>query len=329
MFPATEIREGDVLLNITGASIGRSAVATAELDGGNVNQHVCEIRVRRSLMNPHFVCAVLNSDIGQNQIDKFQAGGNRQGLNFKQVGSIAVMAPQIREQDAISGVLCGADELISSLRALIAKKRAIKQGMMQELLTGRTRLPDFAGNWEETTLGAVSRIKTGSRNNQDKVANGEYPFFVRSATVEKIDTYSYDTEAILVPGEGGIGSIFHYINGMFEVHQRVYTISDFSPNVAGKFVYYYMREFFGLHAMEHSVKATVDSLRLPTFKSFELRLPPTRAEQDAIAITLGDADTEIEALERRLEATRAIKQGMMQELLTGRTRLPVNEEVAV
>ena len=73
--------------------------------------------------------------------------------------------------------------------------------------------------------------------------------------------------------------------------------------------------------MENSVKATVDSLRLPTFKSFELRLPPTRAEQEAIVEVLEDADAEIEALERRLEATRQIKEGMMQELLTGRTRL--------
>jgi type I restriction enzyme S subunit len=86
-FPATEIRTGDVLLNITGASIGRSAVATDELEGGNVNQHVCEIRLKRDLMDPRYVNAFLLSRAGQDQIDMFQAGGNRQGLNFQQVGS--------------------------------------------------------------------------------------------------------------------------------------------------------------------------------------------------------------------------------------------------
>lgn len=249
------------------------------------------------------------------------AGSGTGVLNSDRLKKIQIWIPSRDEQICVVSRINDLDVLVGSLAATIAKKRAIKQGMMQELLTGRTRLRGFEGEWGSMTLGSVCRIKTGARNNQDKVPNGAYPFFVRSATVERIDSYSYDTEAILVPGEGGIGTIFHYIKGRFEVHQRVYKVSDFASNVSGKFVYYFMRVFFGSHAMENSVKATVDSLRLPTFKSFELRLPPTRAEQEAIVEVLEVADAEIEALEKRLEATRQIKEGMMQELLTGRTRL--------
>ena len=140
-FPATEIRTGDVLLNITGASIGRSAVATVELRGGNVNQHVCEIRLKPGVMDPHFVNAVLTSEVGQSQIDAFQAGGNRQGLNFQQVGSIRIPAPDIEQQRAIGRVLTDADNRIAALQRYRDKTKAIKQGMMQQLLTGRTRLP--------------------------------------------------------------------------------------------------------------------------------------------------------------------------------------------
>ena len=104
-FRASEIRDGDILLNITGASIGRSAVATEALDGGNVNQHVCEIRLDEQQMDPMFVCSVLLSNLGQDQIASFQAGGNRQGLNFQQVGSIRVPTPQLDEQRAIADVL--------------------------------------------------------------------------------------------------------------------------------------------------------------------------------------------------------------------------------
>lgn len=111
-FAGSEIRVGDVLLNITGASIGRSAVATPDLDGGNVNQHVCEIRLKSSF-NPHFVCAVLNSQIGQRQIDTFQAGGNRQGLNFQQVGSIRIPRLGISDQDAVANAINHTDELVS------------------------------------------------------------------------------------------------------------------------------------------------------------------------------------------------------------------------
>lgn len=192
---------------------------------------------------------------------------------------------------------------------------------MQELLTGKRRLPGFVGEWEEKRLGDIAHIKTGSRNNQDKVADGQYPFFVRSAIVERINSFSHDCEAILIPGEGGIGSIFHYINGRFDVHQRVYAITQFAEQVSGKYVHLGMMQYFGQHAMQNSVKATVDSLRLPTFQNFELRMPPSKEEQEAIASVLSDMDSELSALEARREKVRAVKQGMMQELLTGRIRL--------
>ena len=246
-------------------------------------------------------------------------------LTAPQVARYSVPVPPESEQRAIAEALSDVDGLIQSLDALIAKKRAIKQAVMQQLLTGKTRLPGFSGEWETRRLGDIAHINTGSRNNQDKVENGQYPFFVRSATVERIDSYSFEGEAILVPGEGGIGSIFHYIDGRFDVHQRVYKISRFSEDVCGKFVYYSMTLHFGNYAMLNTVKATVDSLRLPTFKNFAFSLPNNSEEQRAIAAILSDMDAEIAALERRRDKTCAIKQGMMQQLLTGRIRLVKSE----
>ena len=130
-----------------------------------------------------------------------------------------------------------------------------------------------------------------------------------------------ECKAILVPGEGRIGDIFHYINGRFDVHQRVYAITKFRPDMSGRFIHFYLAKNFGAWAMQNTVKATVDSLRLPTFQTFEMRLPPTKAEQTAIAEVLTEMDAELAALEQRREKTRALKQAMMQELLTGRTRL--------
>jgi type I restriction enzyme, S subunit len=124
----------------------------------------------------------------------------------------------------------------------------------------------------------------------------------------------------LVPGEGGIGNIIHYINGKFDYHQRVYKISEFGCDFCGKFVYFCMLQNFNNHASRNSVKATVDSLRLPTFQEFEF-LAPSFKEQQAIAAILTDMDAEITALEQKRDKTHALKQGMMQELLTGKTRL--------
>jgi len=228
--------------------------------------------------------------------------------------------PPLPEQRAIAEALSDVDALIERLDALIAKKRAIKTAAMQRLLTSQQRLQGFSTPWTTKRLGEIAEICTGKKDNQDKTDGGPYPFFVRSENVERIDNYSFDGEAILVPGEGRIGDIFHYVNGKFDYHQRVYKVSDFSADVSGKYVYYYMSQHFGEHAMQNSVKATVDSLRLPTFEKFEVRTP-SLDEQEAIVDILSDMDAEIEALQARRDKTQAIKQGMMQELLTGRTRL--------
>ena len=226
----------------------------------------------------------------------------------------------INEQKKISLTLRNIDDLTQQLEKLIIKKKRIKQGTMQQLLTGKKRLPGFSGEWEVKKLGNISDIRTGKKNNDDKSNDGIYPFFVRSQTVERINSYSFDGEAILIPGEGGIGSIYHYIDGKFDYHQRVYKISSFE-GVLGKFIYYFIKQNFSTYAMQNTVKATVDSLRLPTFEEFEIHYPNSTVEQKLIVNILTDMDSEIEALEQKLEKYKKIKQGMMQELLTGRIRL--------
>lgn len=113
----------------------------------------------------------------------------------------------------------------------------------------------------------------------------------------------------------------HYVSGRFDLHQRVYQVSDFPGHIHGKFVYYAMDHGFGRHATRNTVKATVDSLRLPTFLSFELQVPPAISEQREIATVLSETDAEIAALEARRDKTAQCKLGMMQQLLTGQVRL--------
>lgn len=251
--------------------------------------------------------------------------GGRGGLNKNLLNSLEIVFPKsIAEQRAIAEALSDIDGLIAALDKKIAKKRLIKQGAMQQLLTGKKRLPGFTEPWVEKKLGAISHIKTGSCNGDQAVDNGKYPFFVRSQKVYAIDSYSYDGEAILVPGEGGIGNIFHYINGKFDYHQRVYKISDFADDVCGKYIFFYMLRYFGEYALSLSVKATVDSLRLPTFEEFVICLPIDIKEQQAIAVILTDMDKEIADLEAKRDKYRLLKSGMMQKLLTGQIRLKIN-----
>ena len=323
---AVKSEVGDVLMPTSDVTPSGLAKASAILCSGiGLGGDVLVIRPDRAKADPRFLAYAIRHDA--NQVLGLVRGSTVYHLYATDMRHFELPSLPIAEQARVADALKDADDLISALERGIVKKLDIKQGICQQLLTGRTRLGRFSKTWSEHLLGDVAHIKTGSRNNQDKKVGGQYPFFVRSATVERIDSYSYDCEAILVPGEGGIGAIFHYINGKFEVHQRVYKISEFVSEVSGRFVYYYMRHHFGSHAMENSVKATVDSLRLPTFRNFQLRLPDIE-EQRAIVSVLDDVEAEVDALRIRLAKARSIKTGMMQELLTGRTRLPLGEAVA-
>ena len=133
-FGATEIKAFDVLLNITGASIGRSAVADERIVGGNVNQHVCIIRVKAAELNPIYLNQYLISPKGQKQIDSFQAGGNRQGLNFAQIRSFSIpLPPKVSEQQRIADCLSSLDDLITAQTQKLQALKTHKKGLMQQL----------------------------------------------------------------------------------------------------------------------------------------------------------------------------------------------------
>ncbi len=178
-------------------------------------------------------------------------------------------------------------------------------------------------DWIEVPVSELASIRTGSRNTQDRVKDGEFPFFVRSQTVERINTYGFDCEAVLTAGDGvGTGKIFHYVNGKFDVHQRVYVMSDFSERVTARYFYLAFSQGFYDRIMSMTAKSSVDSVRREMIADMNLLLPPTIEEQEAIAAALSDVDALIASLDALIAKKRDIKQAVMQELLTGRRRLP-------
>ena len=330
-----KLRKGDVLISTVRPNLKSHYLLKSDEDCFVCSTGFSVLRARNSNALSEFFYHNLFAHCINLQIESALVGSTYPVIKSSDVKKLRIPLPKPSEQKAIATALSDVDGLIENIERLIAKKRDMKTAAMQVLLTGKKRLVGFGDgtstkktdigsipdDWAVSNLGDVSNITTGTRNNQDKSADGTYPFFVRSAFVERIQTYSDDCEAILIPGEGGIGSIFHYINGRFDFHQRVYAVTKFSDDVWGKYVYYYLNQFFGKHALRNTVKATVDSLRLPTFQVFSLAHPRSIGEQKAIASILSDMDAEIEALQKRLAKTKAIKIAMMQELLTGKTRL--------
>ena len=130
---STELKLEDVLLNITGASIGRSALVNEQVVGGNVNQHVCIIRTKENLISS-FLCNFLLSNYGQRQIDSFQAGGNRQGLNFEQIKSIKIAIPSTKEQTKVAKLLQLIEERIATQNKIIEDLKKLKCAIIESLL---------------------------------------------------------------------------------------------------------------------------------------------------------------------------------------------------
>lgn len=177
--------------------------------------------------------------------------------------------------------------------------------------------------WDRKPIKAVAKITTGDKDTKDRVENGLYPFFVRSQTVERINSVGFDGEGVLTAGDGvGTGKIFHYINGKCDFHQRVYLMHSFSEGVTGRYFFYYFSHFFFDRIMAMTAKSSVDSVRREMIADMEILFPKDGSEQQAIAAALSDADGVVAGLERVIAKKRLIKQGAMQDLLTARRRLP-------
>lgn len=153
---------------------------------------------------------------------------------------------------------------------------------------------------EWKTLGEVCDIGTGNNNREDAIIDGLYPFFVRSKEVFRINKYLFDEEAVIIPGEGGIGDIFHYINGKYGLHQRAYRIHPKASKYNCKYIYYYLAANFKQYIIQKSVSATVTSIRKPMLEGFSICVPSLEVQQ-AIVNQLDTFTTLISRLESELE----------------------------
>lgn len=341
-FKSTEVKAKDVLLNITGASIGRCAVADERVQGGNVNQHVCIIRTNNNELDSDFLNYFLLSSAGKSQIDSFQAGGNREGLNFGQIRSFRLPCPSLKEQKTIAAALKDIDSLINGLNQLIVKKRNIKLATMQQLLTGKQRLSGFSGKWEMKRLeDVITHCSSGSTPSRNKpefykgnirwITSGELNYNRIIDTQEKITKEALITANLkLIPpntflmaitgleAEGTRGAC-GIVGRESTTNQSCMAIFT-THNLTVQFLFYYYVYRGKTLALQYCQGTKQQSYTAKIVKLLPILLPP-KEEQAAITCILSDMDTELSTLEQQLDKARNLKQGMMQELLTGRIRL--------
>ncbi len=266
------------------------------------------------------------------------------------LGSFSLPLPPLFEQTAIVRFLDHADRrirrYIRAKEGLIELLEEQKQVIIHQAVTGqidvRTGQPyrmykdsgvewlgEVPEHWEVRRLRSLSTIGTGGRDTINRKADGFFPFFVRSQIVERIDTWSFDGEAVLTAGDGaGVGKVFHYINGKFDYHQRVYKFSDFR-HIRGQYFFHYFRSTLRQEVFQGTAKSTVDSLRLPMLQNFPVALPPL-SEQAPIVEHLDEGaasiDVAIARARRQIDLFQEYRTRLIADVVTG--KLDVREAAA-
>ena len=324
----------DVLM--PGSDVTPSGLATAScisipdiILGGDI----LVIRVPAHILNGVFLAHVIRTN--RNRVMKLVSGTTVFHLYGRDMANFTFAAPCVEEQNAIVAVLSDITKAITALEALLAKKRAIKQATMQQLLTGKTRLPGFSGDWETKPIGAlVSHCseKNHLGTNIPVLTCSKHLGFVDSLSYFKNQVFSKDLSNYKIIRRGQIGYPANHVEEGSIGLQDLYDVAlvspiyvVFSPNegISSFFLHRLLKLNSYRQQFATATTSSINrrgSLRWPAFSKIRVTLPPID-EQVAIAEVLSDMETEISALENRLDKTRAIKQGMMQQLLTGKVRL--------
>lgn len=243
-------------------------------------------------------------------------------LDIPRMRNIEVSLPQADEQAAIAKYLAHANARID--KAIAAKRRLIALLEEQRDATVRAILAtpsDPRAPSKLVATGRLCRIETGVEDSGNADPGGGYPFFVRGREILRAPDYHFDTEAVLTPGDGqgGTGKVFHYYNGKFQAHQRVYVFSQFS-GILARYFYWYMTAFFREHALAQSNTVTMESLRRPVLASFRVAVPDEYAQRalvERIEARVIDTAQVVEKTQREIALVREFRTRLVGDVVTG------------
>ena len=308
-----KIKTADILVcvrNGSAALIGKCAQANQDYDA-TIGAFMAVLRGEHN----DYINQILQQGTIQKEISKNSGAAINQITNgdFKRIR--IALPTSGAEEFAIAQSLSTVDKLFSTYEKLIAKKRAIKQGAVQELLTGKKRLPGFSGEWQTILLKKALTIGHGMSQHEVECSTGKYPILATGGTIGRASRFLWNEPSVLIGRKGTINKPQYMDEPFWSIDTLFYT--KINEGYCPKFLYYV---FCRIDWLSYNEASGVPSLSAKTIEGIEVQVPDY-VEQCAIAETLSAMDTEIEALELKLEKYRQLKQGMMQQLLTGKIRL--------
>ena len=239
-------------------------------------------------------------------------------INNKHILPYKIPLPPLPEQKKIANCLSTWDVAIEKQNALINALTDRKKALMQQLLTGKKRLPGFSDEWKEVKLGSLCKVTTGKLDANAMVENGIYRFYTCAKDYYLINEYKFDTEALLISGNGANVGYIHYYKGKFNAYQRTYVLDKFKEDIF--FIKYFLDYFLSQRISNEKKEGNTPYIVLSTLTEMSIKLP-SLSEQTAIAEILATADSELQLQKEKLAQLQTQKKGLMQVLLTGKKRL--------
>lgn len=327
-FKKWKLTEDDIILSTVGSKppmydsmVGKAIKVSLRHEGALLNQNAVKIISKNTnLANQTLIFYNLKTKRYLTNIEKiFRGNANQASITLLDLFKFEIPMPKCdKEQNSIAEVLSDTDNLIQSVEKLIDKKKKIKQGAMQQLLSGKKRLPEFSGEWEVKKLGEIADVYQPKTISESDFTEDGYLVYGANGIVGRYSFYNHEKWQVTITCRGSTcGTVNKTREKSWITGNAMVVNLDNNNKVSKMFIYYFLRSYDFKNYITGSGQPQI--VRGPLL-TLEIKLP-TVEEQKAIAQVLSDMDTEIEALEEKLEKYKTIKQGMMQELLTGRIRL--------
>jgi type I restriction enzyme S subunit len=318
-----QVRRGDLLFNRTSETQEEVGLASVYLGNQPIvfGGFVFRGHPLTKYLDINFSKYALRSASVRDQITARGQGGIRANIGQRDLKTVMLSLPPIPEQRVIAEFLDDVSRQIGALEHLVVKKQAVNQGIMQQLLTGKTRLPGFATSWRDTHLGDVLTVRHGKNQKAVEHPTGKYPILASGGQIGWASMPLYSKPSVLIGRKGTIDRPQYQATPFWTVDTLFYT--EITAQADPRYLYYM---FLTIDWRSMNEASGVPSLNSRSIEGVKVQLPAVD-EQRAIRLVLDDSNCEIDSRRARLGKTQAVKQGMMQELLTGRIRLPVPESL--
>lgn len=314
-----ELYPGDLVISMMG-TIGACAIFPKNAEKGIMNSHLLRLQFNNEVIPEYIMYLLRDSVLIRKQIDRLSVGSIMSGLSSSVVKKLVFPIPKLAEQKRIVEYLDSIDRLITLHQRKCEEMKTLKKYMLQKMfpqngqLVPQIRFSGFTEDWEQRKVSELCSISTGKSNTQDKVEDGEYPFYVRSPIIERSTKYLYDEEAVITVGDGvGTGKVFHYVNGKYDLHQRCYRMYGFSDELNAHYFYHTFSKLFYKRVMAMTAKTSVDSVRLEMISDMKIPVPNVE-EQRKIGNLLDGIDHLITLHQQKCDELRNIKKFMLQNM---------------